>query len=123
MVKKIFVLAFALVIMVGFAYAATQSSSSSKQTTSSATKSTTSSKSSATKVEGTFQSMDAKAHTLTVQVGTDTKTYHYSSKTSFMSDKKMVKSSTLKAGDKVDLWVDSKNHARKVEIETGTAEK
>jgi hypothetical protein len=129
MLKKSLILTFALILVVGFAYAATQSSDSSKATTSSSSnsKATSGSMSSSskmaasTKVEGTIQSVDLKTHTMTVTVGTDTKTYKFGTKTSFMSDKKHVKAAELKAGDKVTLTVDSKNYARKVDISSATA--
>lgn len=125
MLKKITILAFVAVMAVGMAYAATGSSSTSSSTkaadSSSASKPMTSSKSAYTKVEGTFVSMDAKAHTITVTVGTDNKTYTYGKHTSCWNDKKAAKLSSLKAGDKVTISVDSKNYAHKVEVATEAA--
>jgi len=121
MLKKISILAFVAVMAVGLVYAATGSStaSSSTKAADTSTKAATSSK--YTKVDGTFVSMDAKAHTITVTVGTDNKTYKYSSHTSAWSGKKAVKLSTLKAGDKVTVSVDSKDNAHKVEVASETA--
>ena len=119
MLKKSFILAFALIVVVGFAYAATQSNSSSKTATSSTASS--SKMAASTKVEGTIQSIDLKTHTMTVTVGAETKTYKFGTKTTFMNDKKHAKAAELKAGDKVTVTVDSKNYARKVEIGSATA--
>lgn len=124
MLKRITIVAFALVMVVGFAYGATQSSSSSASSTSSTTAhhaASTPASMASTKVEGTVQSVDMKAHTITVTVGTDTKTYKFGTKTMFMNDKKHVKAAELKAGDKVTLTVDSKNYARKVDVASAAA--
>ena len=118
MLKKISILAFVAVMAVGLAYAASSTATKAADTTKS---STSSSKSMYTKVDGTFVSMDAKAHTITVTVGTDNKTYKYSSHTSAWNGKKAVKLSTLKAGDKVTVSVDSKDNAHKVEVASETA--
>jgi len=115
MLKKISILTFVVVMAVGLAYAATSSSSTSTKAAD------TSSKSMYTKVDGTFVSMDAKAHTITVTVGTENKTYKYGSHTSAWNNKKSVKLSTLKAGDKVTVSVDSKDYAHKVEVASSTA--
>ena len=123
MLKKISMLLFVVVMAVGLAYAAdtTSSSSSTKAADTSSSKAATPSKSTYTKVDGTFVSMDAKAKTITVTVGTDNKTYKYSSHTSAWNNKKAVKLSTLKAGDKVTVSVDSKDYAHKVEIASAAA--
>jgi Cu/Ag efflux protein CusF len=112
MVKRISMLVFACLLVASFSFAA---ETATKAATPS--KTTTSTKSSMTKVSGTVDKIDAKAHTLAINTGTETKTVSYGSKTSYVENGKKVKSTELKSGQKVDVWTDSKNMARKVDIE------
>jgi Cu/Ag efflux protein CusF len=73
------------------------------------------------KTSGTVDKMDAKAHTITVNTGTESKTFTVGSHTSYLEGGKKVKSTSLKEGAKVDVWSDSKNMAHKVEIEPAAA--
>jgi len=122
MLKKISIFVFVAVMAVGLVYAASGSSTSSSSTKAADTSDKSMApKSTYTKVDGTFVSMDAKAHTITVTVGTENKTYKTSSHTSAWNNKKAVKLSTLKAGDKVTVSVDSKDNAHKVEVASEAA--
>lgn len=98
MLKKLSILAFAILLAASFASAAT-----SKATT--------------PKIEGTIQKVDSTTHTLTVQVGSDTKTFHFSTKTQYLANGKSVKTMDLKEGQKISIWADSKNFAKKIELE------
>jgi len=73
------------------------------------------------KVSGTIDKIDAKAHTVTVNTGTESKSFTIGSKTVYMEGGKKVKSTVLKQGDKIDVWTDSKNMAHKIEIEPASA--
>lgn len=73
------------------------------------------------RVEGTVQSVDTTADTITVQVGNETKTFHYAKTTSFMNGRHHMKSSSLstslKAGDKVSIYADSKDNIRRLYVQ------
>jgi hypothetical protein len=56
-----------------------------------------------------------------VQIGTDSKTFKYSDKTTWTQDGKKVKTMDLKEGDKVSIYSDSKNFARRIEASPHTS--
>jgi|GEM_PF-5873070 len=111
MIKKISMLVFACLLVASFSFAADAAK----------TTMTKPEASKMMKVSGTVEKMDAKTHTLTINTGTETKSYTYGSHTSYMQGTKKVKSSVLKDGDKVDVYADSKNVLHKVEIEPAAA--
>jgi Cu/Ag efflux protein CusF len=114
MIKRISLLIFACLLVAAFSFAAdtTPKAPSAKSATAKSME--------MAKTSGTVDKMDAKAHTITVNTGTESKTFTVGSKTSYLEGGKKVKSTTLKEGAKVDVWSDSKNMAHKVEIESAT---
>ncbi len=96
MFKKLTLIAFTVLLVASFANASTKSMP---------------------KTEGTIQKIDSATHTLTVQVGSDTKTFHFSSKTQYLTNGKSVKTMDLKEGEKISITADSKNFAKKIELE------
>ena len=119
MMRKISFISFALLLIAAFSFAATSASSTS--TSKAGTTSKSMSKSSTTKREGTIQKVDTAMHTIVVMVGTDSKTFKFSDKTSWMKDGKKVKSMDLKEGDKITVYSDSKNFARRIEASPHTS--
>src|SRR5262245_9557436 len=115
MMKRILLLVFACVLVASFSFAADTAAKGTTPSKSATMKSET--KSSMTKVSGTVDKIDAKAHTYAINTGTESKTVSFVSKTSYVQNGKKVKSTELKSGEKVDVWIDSKNVARKVDIE------
>lgn len=97
MLKKLSIIAFTVLLAASFA------SASSKSTT--------------PKIEGTIQKIDTATHTITVEVGTETKTFHYSDKTQFRASGKTTKVMDFKTGEKISIYADSKNFAKKIEME------
>lgn len=73
------------------------------------------------KQEGTIEKIDFTRHTVVVQVGSNSKTFKFSDKTMWMSDGKKVKSVDLKVGNKVAVYSDSKNVARRIEASPHTS--
>lgn len=116
MIKKISMLLLACVLMVSSGFAANKSDTTKSTTTKSATM-----KSDMTKVSGTVEKIDFKTHTLTLNTGSETKSFTIGSKTAYVHEGKKVKSTNLKVGDKVDLWANSKNMAHKIDIEVANA--
>jgi Cu/Ag efflux protein CusF len=117
MIKRISILVFACLIVAAFSFAADTPSTAA--TTKAPSKSAM--KSDLEKVSGTVEKMDSKTHTVTVNTGTESKAFTTGSKTVYMQSGKKVKSTTLKEGDKVSVWSDSKNMAHKIEIEPASA--
>ena len=115
MMKRISMLVLACLLVASFSFAAETASKDATSSKPATMKSET--KSSMTKISGTVDKIDVKAHTLAINTGTETKTVSYGSKTSYLQNGKKVKSTELKSGQKVDVWADSKNMARKVDIE------
>jgi len=116
MIKRISMLVFACLLVASLSFAATTPKPAS--TKSEATKSA--SAQAMMKVSGTIEKIDAKTHTLSINTGTETKSFTFGIKTVYMQGTKKVKSTTLKEGDKVDVYPDSKNMIHKLEIEPAT---
>lgn len=105
MTKRLTIIGIALLLFAGFGYATTKSMS----------------KSSSIKHEGTIQKIDPATHTIVVQVGSDTKTFKFSDKTMWARDSKRVHNTDLKVGDRVTIYSDSKNFARRIEASPHTS--
>jgi Cu/Ag efflux protein CusF len=103
--RKLFLLAAVAVLTVSFAYAAAPAKVVPT----------------ATRVKGTVDKVDTTAHTLTVTVGTASKTFTYNEKTTVFMSHKKAKIDDLKAGDKVSLSHDAKDYLRSVMIESAPA--
>src|SRR5205085_4440294 len=67
-------------------------------------------------VKGTVDKIDTAAKTITVTVGTESKTYTYNQKSWIMQGKKKMKIDDLKSGDTVTVTADTKNYIRKIDI-------
>lgn len=67
-------------------------------------------------VMGTIDKIDTTAKTISVTVGTESKSFTYGSHTTFWSGKKKVKVEDLKAGDKITVTADSANMIHKLAV-------
>jgi hypothetical protein len=103
MIKKITMFVFAALLIASFSYATTHSS-----------------KMSLTKTEATVQSVDSAKHTFTAMVGSDTKTYHFTTKTHLEMNGKSAKWSDVKVGDHIDIYTDSKGNVERIKLEQQT---
>jgi hypothetical protein len=110
--KKITILTLMALLVVSFGFAATKTtmkpaSSTHKTMKPSSTKGTM-------KQEGTIQKIDPATHTIVLQIGSDTKTFTFNDKTSWVKNGKKVKNLDLKVGDKIWIYSDSKNVAQRI---------
>lgn len=111
--KKITILTLMALMVVSLSFAATKASMKPAGTTSTHHSSKSSSMKTM-KQEGTVQKIDAATHTIVLQVGSETKTFTFNDKTSWVKSGKKVKNLDLKVGDKIWIYSDSKNVAQRI---------
>jgi Cu/Ag efflux protein CusF len=107
--KKITILTLMALMVVSLSFAATKATSTTHHSTKSA-----STPKGTMKQEGTVQKIDAATHTIVLQIGSETKTFTFTDKTSWVKNGKKVKNLDLKVGDKVWIYSDSKNVAQRI---------
>jgi hypothetical protein len=68
-------------------------------------------------MSGTIEKVNTTAHTVTVNLPNGTKTFSLGSKTVYVVNGRQFKHAKLSAGEKIDLYADSHDNARRIEIE------